>query len=71
MRSIHHYLVNSDEILLKALVKEYRLDRVEIESKAEYKRRIESEKEEVVSSMKLHGQFEGDTKQIKSEESWE
>ena len=70
IRNIHHYLVNSQEVLLKAVVKEHKLDDRVIEEKDEYNRRVESEKEEAISRMKLHGQFEENTKESKSEESW-
>ena len=70
LRCIHYYLVNSEEVLLKAVVKEHGIDEREIEGKEAYDRRIENEKLESVSSMKLHGQFEEKTKELKSEESW-
>ena len=70
IRGMHYYLVNSEEILLKAVVKEHNIDERVIEGRSEYNRRIQKEKEEVVSAMKLHGQFEEATKDIKSEESW-
>ena len=62
--------MNNEEVLLKAVVKENKIDERVIEEKGEYNRRVEREKEETVIGMKLHGQFEENTKEIKSEESW-
>ena len=67
IRSIHHYLVNSEEALLKAVVKERKIGDGVIEGKKEYNRRIKSGNEEFVIRIKLHGQFEEKTMDIKSE----
>ena len=70
LRSMHHYLLNSQEILLQAVVIEGKIDKQHVEDKQKYKDRIEREKDEVITGMKLHGKFEMDTKDLKSEESW-
>ena len=71
IRGIHYYLVNSEETLLKAVVKEHKLDEREIERKNEYKERIEDEKEMAVREMARRGQFEERTNENKAEERWD
>ena len=70
LRSLHHYIVNSEETLLTAVAKEEGIFKEQVEGKEEYKKRVDAEKKEEVESMKLHGQFERDTKDLKTEESW-
>ena len=70
LRSVHHYLANSQEVLLAAVAKEDGLDREVIEGKTIYKERIEREKLEAVEKMALHGQFERDTKELKCDKTW-
>ena len=66
--SLHHYIVNSEETLLTAVAKEEGIFKEQVEGKEEYKKRVDAEKKEEVESMKLHGQFERDTKDLKTEE---
>ena len=54
MRSLHHYIVNSEETLLTAVAKDEEIFKEQVEGKEEYKKRIDAEKEEL-ESMKLHG----------------
>ena len=70
LRSLDHYIANSHETLLKAVAKEEELDGDKIEGKEEYKKRIEEGKKKKFKEMKLHGQFEKDTEQLKVGESW-
>jgi hypothetical protein len=70
LRSVHHYLSNSHEELLKLVAKEEGLDNNSLEEKAQYKKRIEEEKMKGLTNMKLHGQHERDTKHLKSEKTW-
>ena len=70
LRSLDHYIANSHETLLKAVAKEEELDGDKIEGKEEYKKRIEEGKKKKFKGMKLHGQFEKDTEQLKVGESW-
>ena len=70
LRNLHHYLANNHEEVLKAVAKEENLRKEDIAEKEEYKRKVEDEKREMVMKMKLHGQFERDTKELKTEESW-
>ena len=70
LRSLHHYIVTSEETLLTAVAKEEGIFKEQVEGKEEYKKRGDAEKKEEVESMKLHGQFERDTKDLKTEESW-
>ena len=61
LRSIDFYLANSEEELLKAVVRLEKLGKDKIESKKDYNNRIEQEKMDQLGSMKLYGQFERDT----------
>ena len=70
LRSVHSYLANSHEILLAAVAKEEGLVKETIEKKHSYKERIEKRKIEELEKMKLHGQFERDTKSMKCEKTW-
>ena len=70
LRNVHHYLANSHEVLLAAVAKEEGLEKESIEKKERYKERIEREKMEELERMKLHGQFERDTKELKCEKTW-
>ena len=70
LRSLHHYLANSEEMLLKSVATEEELDKDQIESKEEYNKRLAIEIKKEMENMKLHGQFERDTKEIKGSESW-
>ena len=53
---------------MTAVAKEEGIFKEQVEGKEEYKKRVDAEKEEV-ESMKLHGQFERDTKDLKTKES--
>ena len=70
LRSIDFYLANSVEELLKVVARLEKLGKDKIESKKYYNNRIEQEKMDQLRSMKLHGQFERDTDDKKSEKSW-
>ena len=69
-RSLDYYLVNSDEALLQDVARIEGLKRENIEGKENYKSRIEREKLEHFEHMQLHGQFERQTKEDKTELSW-
>ena len=69
-RSLNYYLANSEEILLKFIATESGLVKDNIETKEVYKKRIEAEKKGHIEGMKLHGQFERETKDLKTEDSW-
>ena len=70
LRSIDFYLANSEEELLKAVARLEKLGKDKNESKKNYSNRIQQEKMDQLKSMKLHGQFESDTDDKKSEKSW-
>ena len=70
LRSIDFYLASSEEELLKVVVRLQKLGKDKIESKKDYNNRIEQEKMDQLRIMKLHGQFERDTDNKKSEKSW-
>ena len=70
MRSLHYYLANSQEVMLKAVAKKEGLESNNIEGKEEYNKRVVEEKKKKVKEMKLHGQFEKDTEKMKVGESW-
>ena len=70
LRRIDFYLVNSEEELLKVVARLEKLGKDKIESKKDYNNRIEQGKMDQLRSMKLHGQFERDTDDKKSEKSW-
>ena len=58
----HHYILNSEETLLTAVAKEEGIFKERVEGKEEYKKWVDAEKKEEVGSMKLHRQFERDTR---------
>ena len=70
LRSIDFYLANREEELLKVVAKSEKLGKDKIESKKNHNNRIEQEKMDKLRSMKLHGQFERDADNKKSEKSW-
>lgn len=49
------------------MAKEMKLVSDEIESKEEFKERNANEKKQAIREMKLHGQFERETEEIKTE----
>lgn len=69
-RMLHHYIVNGKEELLRHVAKEMKLVSDEIESKEEFKERNANAKKKAIREMKLHGQFERETEEIKTEMSW-
>ena len=66
LRSIDFYLVNSEEELLKVVVRLEKLEKDKIEGKKDYINKIEQEKMVQLRSLKLHGQFGRDTDNKKS-----
>ena len=70
LRIIDFYLANNEEELLKVVARLEKLGKDQVESKKDYNKRIEQEKLDQLRSMKLHGQFERDTDDKKSEKSW-
>ena len=70
LKSIDFYLANSEEEPLKVVARLEELGKDKIESKKDYNNRIEQEKIDQLRSMKVHGQFERDTDDKKSEKSW-
>ena len=70
LRSIDFCLENSEEELLKVVPRLEKLGKDKIESKKNYKNRIEQEKTDQLRGMQLHGQFERDTDGKKSEQLW-
>ena len=63
--------MNSEEELLKVVVRLEKLEKDKIEGKKDYINKIEQEKMVQLRSLKLHGQFERDTDNKKSEKSWQ
>ena len=43
LRSLHHYIVNSEETLLTAVAKEEGIFKEQVEGKEEYKKRVDAE----------------------------
>ena len=70
-RSMDNYVAGSNEILLQYVARTNNLDGDVIESKDTYKNRIVTEKLNLRENMPLHGQFERDTKNLKTECSWD
>ena len=70
-RSLDLYVASSEEELLKYIATTNNLVEETIEGKEEYRRRIDVEKKTLREAMPLHGQFERDTKTLKTEESWD
>ena len=66
-RMLNHYLVSSEENLLKNVAMEVGLVNGEVESKEDFKKRKVNEKKEAIREMKLHGEFEKETEEIKTE----
>ena len=56
--------------MLAEVAKEEGLKKESIEGKQNYKERIEGEKMSELEKMKLHGQFERDTKALKCADTW-
>ena len=68
LRSIDFYLVNSEEELLKVVVRLEKLEKDKVEGKKDYNSK--EEKTDQLRSIKLHGQFGRDTDDKKSGKSW-
>ena len=69
-RNMQHYIANSEEDLLKFVAESMNLDPDEIEEKDKFQKRLAQQKTDKLKSMKLHGQFENQTGEIKTEDSW-
>ena len=65
------YVASSEEELLKYIATTNNLVEENIEGKEEYRRRIDVEKKTLREAMPQHGQFQRDTKTLKTEESWD
>ena len=70
-RPLDLYVASSEEELLKYIATTNNLVEENIEGKGEYRRRVDVEKKTFREAMPLHGQFERDTKTLKTEESWD
>ena len=70
IRNVHEYLTSSEESLLKFVVKALNIQE-EVEGKNNYQKRKLEEKMNSLKNMKLHGQFQNDTENIKQDESWD
>ena len=69
-RTLDYYLVHSEEELLQYVSNSLGLDGERIESKEAHKSRLEAERKQHWKSMPLHGQFENETTDLKTEDSW-
>jgi hypothetical protein len=70
-RSLDLYIAKSEETLLQYVATSNNLDREAIEEKKRYKDRVNREKNEIREAMPLHGQFEKETKKLKTSKSWD
>ena len=70
IRSLNEYIANSDEELLMFAADTLDLNANNIETKDDFQKRLAREKAAELKAMKLHGQFENDTKEVKVKESW-
>lgn len=70
-RNLAYYISRSEEELLKCVAVEMGIDRDQVEDKKEFTKRKVQEKQEALLNMKLHGQFERETQEVKDKEaSW-
>ena len=69
-RNMNEYISNSEEELLQFVANSLSLDAESIENKDTFQKRIASQKINKLKTMKLHGQFEVETEEKKTEESW-
>ena len=67
---MNEYISNSEEELLQFVANSLSLDAESIENKDTFQKRIASQKINKLKTMKLHGQFEVETEEKKTEESW-
>ena len=70
IRNMYHYIANSDEELLKFVARSLEIDENSVEDKGTFEKRVIEEKKDDLKGMKLHGQFEVQTENLKTEESW-
>ena len=71
VRNLHQYLSTSEEDLLKFVSDSLNLDPLAIEDKGQFQKRLTEQRIIELKNMKLHGQFESQTGEIKSYESWD
>ena len=71
VRNLHQYLSTSEEELLKFVSDSLNLDPLAIEDKGQFQKRLTEQRIIELKNMKLHGQFESQTRDIKSDESWD
>ena len=64
---MHQYLSTSEEELLKFVSDSMNLDPLAIEDKGQFQKRLTNQQITKLKNMKLHGQFENPTIDIKSE----
>ena len=69
VRNTHQYLSTSEEDLLKFVSDSLNLDPLAIEDKGHFQKRLTEQRITELKNMKLHGQFESQTGDIKSDES--
>ena len=69
-RNLDEYIANSKEESLSFVANEVPLQPDDIEGKNEYSSRIQKEKLDALIGMPLHGQFERETRDLKTEDSW-
>ena len=70
IRNLDQYIANSKEELLSFVAKDVPLQPDDIEGKNEYSSRIQKEKQDTLIEMPMHGQFERETRNLKTEDSW-
>ena len=70
VRNLDEYIANSKEEILSFVANEVPLQPDDIEGKNEYSSRIQKEKLDALIGMPLHGQFERETRDLKTEDSW-
>ena len=70
VRNMRHYIANSEEELLQFVANSMQIDPASVEEKNNFQKRLINEKIDSLKGMKLHGQFENQTAEIKTEESW-
>ena len=70
VRNMQHYIANSEEELLQFVVNSMQIDPASVEEKNNFQKRLIDQKIDSFKGMKLHGQFENQTAETKTEESW-
>ena len=70
-RNLNAYIANSEEDLFKFASTALNLDPAAIEEKENFQKRLVNQRRTELKSMKLHGQFENHTEEIKVKESWD